>query len=219
MACASLWPAYLSRSANSAAAMVGRTKPGPKRRASLAIKRVRNPGTKRSSLMPAAASLARHSCAWLASACANCRNKSLRRGSASAAASAVYSAAPLSSSRRLSRYRLISAFIIFLREKRWPSGRRGIATRVARHVSHGPHFSMFADLLVYCMDVQLSTYRCSGPAPAGEGQTCLVALGLGARGQHGLQLLQRTVGESVRARTSLFVWIRFLAVPQRGHAR
>src|SRR5216683_6721775 len=69
------------------------------------------------------------------------------------------------------------------------------------------------------MDVQLSTYRCSGSAPAGEGQTCLVALGLGARGQHGLQLLQRTVGESVRARTAFFVWIRFLAVPQRGHAR
>src|SRR5258707_2606473 len=204
--------------------MVGRTKPGPKRRASLAIKRVRNPGTKRSSLMPAAASLSRHSCAWLASACANCRNKSLRRGSASAAASAVYSAAPLSSSRRLSRYRLISAFIIFLREKRWPSGRRGIATRVARHGSHGPHFSIFSkglwgDVLVYCMDVQLSAYRYSGPAPAGEGQTCLVALGLGARGQHGLQLLQRTVGESVRARTALFVWIRFLAVPQRCHAR
>src|SRR5258707_4460800 len=115
-------------------------------------------------------------------------------------------------------------FIIFLREKRWPSGRRGIATRVARHGSHGPHFSMFSkvlwgDLLVYCMDVQLSTYRSSGLAPAGEGQTCLVALGLGARGQHGLQLLQRTVGESVRARTALFVWIRFLAVPQRCHAR
>src|SRR5258707_4348961 len=116
------------------------------------------------------------------------------------------------------------SFIIFLREKRWPSGRRGIATRVARHGSHGPHFSMFSkvlwgDLLVYCMDVQLSTYRSSGLAPAGEGQTCLVALGLGARGQHGLQLLQRTVGESVRARTALFVWIRFLAVPQRCHAR
>src|SRR5258707_14552061 len=69
------------------------------------------------------------------------------------------------------------------------------------------------------MDVQLSTYRYSGPAPAGEGQTCLVALGLGARGQHGLQLLQRIVRESVRARTALFVGIRFLAVPQRGHAR
>src|SRR5882762_9744746 len=118
----------------------------------------------------------------------------------------------------------VDDFIIFLREKRRPPGRRGLATRVARHVSHGPHFSMFSkglwgDLLVYCMDVQLSTYCYSGPAPAGEGQTCLVALGLGARGQHGLQLLQRTVGESVRARTSLFVWIRFLAVPQRGHAR
>src|SRR5258707_10885839 len=103
-------------------------------------------------------------------------------------------------------------FIIFLREKRWPSSRRGIATRVARHASHASHFSMFStvlwgDLLVYCMDVQLSTYRYSGPAPAGEGQTCLVALGLGARGQHGLQLLQRTVGQSVRARTALFVGI------------
>src|ERR1700676_142729 len=84
--------------------------------------------------------------------------------------------------------------IIFLREKRWPSGRRGIATRVVRHGSHGPHFSMFSKVLwgflVYCMDVQLSTDRSSGSAPAGEGQTCLVALGLGARGQHGLQLLQ-----------------------------
>ena len=38
-------------------------------------------------------------------------------------------------------------FIIFLREKRWPSGRRGIATGVARHVSHGLHFSMFAKVL------------------------------------------------------------------------
>src|SRR5882724_5377363 len=114
--------------------------------------------------------------------------------------------------------------IKFLREKRWPSGWQGIATRVARHASLGPHFSMFStvlwgDLLVYCMDVQFSASRDSGPAPAGEGQTCLLALGLGARGQHGLQLLQRTVGESVRARTALFVRIRFLAVPQRGHAR
>jgi len=76
-------------------------------------------------------------------------------------------------------------FIIFLREKRWPSGRRGIATGVARHVSHGPHFSMFSkvlrgDLLVYCMDVQLSTYRCSGSAPAGEGQARRLASRLGA---------------------------------------
>src|SRR5260221_11297369 len=59
------------------------------------------------------------------------------------------------------------------------------------------------------MDVQLSTYRYSGPAPAGEGQTCLVALGLGARGEHGLQLLQRIVRESVRARTALFVGFDF----------
>src|SRR6266478_4831596 len=78
-----------------------------------------------------------------------------------------------------------NSFIIFLREKRWPLGRRGIATRVARHVSHGPHFSMFSkvlrgDLLVYCMDVQLSTYRCSGSAPAGEGQARRLASRLGA---------------------------------------
>src|ERR1700721_971823 len=38
-------------------------------------------------------------------------------------------------------------FIIFLREKRRPSGRRGIATSVACRASHGPHFSMFAKVL------------------------------------------------------------------------
>src|SRR5258707_14514562 len=65
-------------------------------------------------------------------------------------------------------------FILFLREKRWPSGRRGIATRVALRASHDPHFSMFAWFLLYCMDVQFSNYR-SGPAPAGEGQACQVA--------------------------------------------
>jgi hypothetical protein len=35
-------------------------------------------------------------------------------------------------------------FIIFLREKRRPSGQRGIATRGARHASHASHFSMFS---------------------------------------------------------------------------
>src|ERR1700733_6658199 len=61
--------------------------------------------------MPAAANLSRHICAWLDSACANCKNKSLRMGSASAAASAAYSAAPFNSSRKLSRYRSMSEFM------------------------------------------------------------------------------------------------------------
>src|SRR5260370_3025403 len=73
--------------------------------------------------------------------------------------------------------------------------------------------------LVYCMNVQLSIFRCSSPAPAGEGQARRVASRLGARGQHGIQLLQRTVGQSVRARAAVSVGIRFLAVPQRGPAR
>src|SRR5579863_5651490 len=104
-------------------------------------------------------------------------------------------------------------FIIFLREKRWPSGRRGIATRVALRARPDSHFSMFAKVscdrfLVYCMDVQVSTYsRYSGPALAGEGQARGVALRPGPRGQHGIQLLQRPVGQSVRARTAVFVGI------------
>jgi hypothetical protein len=39
-----------------------------------------------------------------------------------------------------------SLFILFSREKRWPSGRRVISPRVARCVSHYPHFSMFAEV-------------------------------------------------------------------------
>src|SRR6266478_6542775 len=114
--------------------------------------------------------------------------------------------------------------ILFSREKRLPSGWRRIATHAALRASRDLHFSMFANVLsdgflVYCMDVQFSISRCSGPAPAGEGQARCVALRLGARGQHGVQLLQRTVGQSVRARAAVFVGIRFLAVPQRGHAR
>src|SRR5260370_25071637 len=73
--------------------------------------------------------------------------------------------------------------------------------------------------LVYCMNVQLSIFRCSSPAPAGEGQARRVALRLGPRGQHGIQLLQRTVGQSVRARAAVFVGVRFLALPPRGLAR
>src|SRR5882762_2045175 len=84
----------------------------------------------------------------------------------------------------------IMNFILFPRERRWPSGRRGIAKHVALRASRDPHFSMFAKVLwdwflVYCMDVQFSADRCSSPAPAGEGQACYVALRLGARGQHG----------------------------------
>jgi hypothetical protein len=84
--------------------------------------------------------------------------------------------------------------------------------RVALRASHDSHFSMFANVLrdsflVYCMDVQLSIYRYSGPAPAGEGQARRMALRLGARGQHGLQLLQRTVGQSVRAQAAVSVGI------------
>src|SRR5258707_7416641 len=88
----------------------------------------------------------------------------------------------------------VKSFILFPSEKRWPSGRRGIAKQVALRASRDSHFSMFAKVLwdwflLYCMDVQFSNYR-SGPAPAGEGQACQVALRLGARGQHGVQLLQ-----------------------------
>src|ERR1700722_20351612 len=105
-----------------------------------------------------------------------------------------------------------SSFILFPREKRWPSGRRGIATRVGSLASRDPHFSMFAKVLwngflVYCMDVQFSTHRCSGPAPAGQGQARRLALRFGARSQHRVQLLQRTVGQSVRARAAVSVWI------------
>jgi hypothetical protein len=51
-------------------------------------------------------------------------------------------------------------FILILREKRWPSGRRGVAARAAVRASHDSHFSIFAEVLwgrflVYCMDVQL----------------------------------------------------------------
>src|SRR6202034_820151 len=104
-----------------------------------------------------------------------------------------------------------AGFIIFLREKRRPSGRRGIVTRIARHASHASHFSVFSkllwgDYLIYCMDVQSSISHRSGPAPAGEGQARRVAVRFGARGQHGVQLLQRAVGQSIRARTALFVW-------------
>src|ERR1035438_3505976 len=99
--------------------------------------------------------------------------------------------------------------ILYLREKRRPSGRRGIAASARQPMAH---FSMFAAvfcgwLLVNCMDVQLSTYRRPGPAPAGEGQARPVALCPGARGQHRLQLLQRVVGESVRAGTAVLVGI------------
>src|SRR5271169_5778712 len=117
-----------------------------------------------------------------------------------------------------------SLFILFSRENRWPSGRRVIATRVARCVSHDSYFSMFAQMqldrfLVDCIDVQLSICRCSGPASAGEGQARRLALRFGPRGQHGIQLLQRAVGQSVRARAAVSLGIRFLAVSQRGHAR
>src|SRR5258708_18891645 len=89
----------------------------------------------------------------------------------------------------------VKSFILFPREKRWPSGRRWIAKHVALRASRDSHFSMFAKVLwgrflVYCMDVQLSIYRCSGPAPAGEGQAREVAWRLGPRSQHGIQLLQ-----------------------------
>src|SRR5580692_3589387 len=72
-------------------------------------------------------------------------------------------------------FRSMRRFILVPREKRCPSGPQAIATRVAWHASHDPHFSMFAEVLwggflVYCMDVQLSISGCSGPAPAGEGQ-------------------------------------------------
>lgn len=53
--------------------------------------------------------------------------------------------------------------ILFLREKRWSSGRQGIATSVAPRASPDLHFSMFAQVfwvgfLIYCMDVQPSNY-------------------------------------------------------------
>src|SRR5713226_6367994 len=87
--------------------------------------------------------------------------------------------------------------IQFPREKRRPSGRGGIATHVVLRASRDPHFSMFAEvlwdgILIYCMDVQFANY-CPCPAPAGEGQARCMALRLGPRGQHGVQLLQRTV--------------------------
>jgi hypothetical protein len=52
-------------------------------------------------------------------------------------------------------------FILFTREKRRRSGRRGIVTRVASRASHDAPFSMFAKVLwartlIDCMDVQLS---------------------------------------------------------------
>src|ERR1700736_1412532 len=75
-------------------------------------------------------------------------------------------------------------FILFPRERRWPSGRRGMATGVALRACNDVHFSMFAKVLwagflVYCMDVQLSIFRRSGHAVAGEGQARCVALRLG----------------------------------------
>jgi hypothetical protein len=52
-------------------------------------------------------------------------------------------------------------FILFPREKRRPSGRRGIATHAISRASYDAPFSMFAKvlwarILVFCMDVQLS---------------------------------------------------------------
>src|SRR5580704_10197630 len=38
-------------------------------------------------------------------------------------------------------------FILFPRERRWRSGRRGMATRVASRASHDSYFSMFAKVL------------------------------------------------------------------------
>ena len=86
---ASRCPAYLSRSANSVAAMAGSTKSGPKRRARRASTRVRKLGVKRRASTPAAASFSRHSRACSASAWESCWKRSLRTGSDSAADSAA----------------------------------------------------------------------------------------------------------------------------------
>src|SRR5829696_6748893 len=99
--CASYWP--LSR--RSSALRVGSTNCGPKRRASQASERVRQPGCRAGTLAPMRASWLRQNSACASSTAASRRYTSARRGSSSASAIARYSAALSTSPCRLLRYR------------------------------------------------------------------------------------------------------------------